>query len=123
MSVTDDRIVLTGLRVYGFHGVYGYERRHGQDFVVDAEIEMDLSRPAATDDVTDTLHYGDLAAALAAIVGGEPVNLLETLAVRLVEACLAFPPVFAATITVHKPNAPIAEAFSDVSVRLRRARE
>ncbi len=121
--MADDRIVLTGLRVYGFHGVYPHERRHGQDFVVDAEIEMDLSPAAASDDVSDTLHYGELATALASIVGGEPVNLLETLAVRLIDACLTFPLVSAATVTVHKPNAPIAEAFTDVSVRLRRARE
>ena len=71
---------------------------------------------------TDTVHYGELATALAAIVAGEPVNLLETLAERLIDTCLSFPLVTAATITVHKPNAPIAEAFTDVSVRIRRTR-
>ena len=120
--MAEDRIVLTGLRVYGFHGVYEHERRHGQEFVVDAEIELDLSRPAVSDDVADTLNYGELAAALTAIVAGEPVNLIEKLAARLVEACLSFAGVRAATVTVHKPNAPIAETFTDVAVRLRRSR-
>ena len=99
-----------------------HEREHGQEFVVDAEIELDLGRAARSDDVEDSVHYGELAAALAAIVAGEPVNLIETLADRLIQACLSFPVVTAATVTVHKPDAPIAEAFADVSVRIRRVR-
>lgn len=117
-----DRIALTGLRVPGRHGVYDFEREQGQDFVVDVVLELD-TRPAATsDDVTDTVHYGELAAALAEVVGGEPVNLLETLAARLVDVCLADARIAAAGVTVHKPQAPIPLAFHDVSVSIRRER-
>jgi len=116
-----DRIVLSGLRVHGRHGVYEFERA-GQDFVIDAELELDLAPAAAGDDVADTVHYGELAARLAEIVAGEPVNLIETLADRLVTACLADPRVTAATITVHKPQAPIPLEFADVAVVLRRSR-
>lgn len=117
-----DRIELTGLRVRGHHGVYDFERRDGQDFVVDAVLELDLGPAARSDDVTDTVHYGELAGALAAVVAGEPVNLLETLAGRLVRVCLDDPRVQAATVTVRKPQAPIPLAFDDVAVTLRRAR-
>jgi dihydroneopterin aldolase len=117
-----DVISLTGLRKYGYHGVLAHEREQGQDFVVDAEIELDLGPAARSDDVADSVHYGELATALGAVVAGEPVNLLETLAERLIGTCLSFPLVTAATITVHKPNAPITEAFTDVSVRIRRTR-
>jgi len=40
-----DRVVLSGLRVRGFHGVLPAEREQGQDFLVDAVLELDL-RPA-----------------------------------------------------------------------------
>jgi 7,8-dihydroneopterin aldolase/epimerase/oxygenase len=115
-----DRIELRGLRVFGRHGVYDFERDRGQDFVVDVVLELDLAPAARSDDVADTVHYGELAERLVAIVGGEPVNLLETLADRLAAACLADQRVAAATVTVHKPQAPIPHEFADVAVTLRR---
>ncbi|MDT5039682.1 MAG: 7,8-dihydroneopterin aldolase/epimerase/oxygenase [Actinoplanes sp.] len=117
-----DRITLSGLRVRGFHGVFDFERRDGQDFVVDVQLDIDLSPAAASDDVTDTVHYGELAGALATVIAGEPVNLIETLADRLAQVCLIDPRVAAATVTVHKPGAPIPLEFADVAVTLRRSR-
>jgi dihydroneopterin aldolase len=117
-----DLITLSGLRVRGHHGVYDFERADGQDFVVDAVLELDLAGAAVSDDVTDTVHYGELAGRLAAIVAGPPLNLIEALADRLVTECLADPRVAAATVTVHKPQAPIPHEFADVAVTLRRER-
>ena len=117
-----DRIELTGLRVRGHHGVHDFERRDGQEFVVDVVLELDLAVAARTDDVADTVHYGELATALGAIIAGEPVNLLETRAERLAAACLLDSRVAAVTVTVHKPQAPIALTFADVAVTIRRAR-
>ena len=116
-----DTITLTGLRGRGYHGVYDREREQGQDFVVDVTLELDLSAPAASDDVADTVDYGELAGRLMAIITGDPVNLIETLAARLADACLADARVGAATVTVHKPQAPIPHDFADVCVTLRRA--
>ncbi|MDG4794352.1 dihydroneopterin aldolase [Micromonospora sp. WMMD1082] len=117
-----DRIELTGLRAHGRHGVYDFERASGQEFVVDAVLELDLGPAARSDDVTDTVHYGELAERLVAVVTGEPVNLIETLADRLIEVCLADPRVSGATVTVHKPEAPVPHAFTDVAVTMRRTR-
>jgi dihydroneopterin aldolase len=117
-----DRITLTGLRVFGRHGVFAFERADGQDFVIDATLELDTDRAATTDELADTVDYGALAQRLADVVGGEPVNLLETLAARLADACLADARVAAATVTVHKPQAPIPLAFADVAVTIRRER-
>jgi 7,8-dihydroneopterin aldolase/epimerase/oxygenase len=117
-----DRIALLGLRVRGRHGVFEHERRDGQDFVVDAELELSTTAAARSDDLADTVDYGDLAQRLAAVVGGEPVNLLETLVARLADECLRDPRVDAATVTVHKPQAPIPLTFADVAVTIRRAR-
>ena len=117
-----ERIELRGLRARGFHGVFDFERAQGQDFLVDAVLELDLAPAAGSDDVADTVHYGEPAERLVGIVTGEPVNLIETLAARLVEACLGDPRVKAATVTVHKPQAPIPHAFTDVAVTVRRTR-
>lgn len=117
-----DRIELKGLRVKGFHGVFDHERRAGQEFVVDAVLYLDTRAAADEDDLAETVDYGSLAAGLAEIVRGEPVDLIETLADRLVVRCLADERVQAAQVTVHKPSAPIPELFADVAVSVLRRR-
>ena len=118
----NDRILLTGLRAFGRHGVYPFERAHGQDFVVDVALDLDLARAAGSDDVRDTVHYGELADRVAEVVTGEPVNLIEALADRIAQVCLADERVAAATVTVHKPQAPIRQQFADVAVTVTRRR-
>jgi 7,8-dihydroneopterin aldolase/epimerase/oxygenase len=116
-----DEITLLGVRAHGFHGVYPEERRVGQEFVVDVTMRVDTRPAAASDDVADTVHYGEVAEAIVAIVAGDPVDLLETLCARIADALLAFGPVQAVSVTVHKPSAPITVPFGDVSVTIRRA--
>ncbi|WOQ69874.1 dihydroneopterin aldolase [Microbacterium limosum] len=117
-----DTITLTGLRVFGRHGVYDHERADGQDFVIDAVFELDTRPAASSDDVVDTIHYGEAAQQIAEIVAGEPVALLETLAARIARALLADDRLDAVTVVVHKPQAPIPLSFADVSVSIRRER-
>lgn len=117
-----DRIALRGLRAHGHHGVFDSERREGQVFVVDAVLRLDTTSAAASDDVDDTVHYGLLADRLVAIVTGEPVDLIETLAERLAAECLKERLVDEVELTVHKPNAPIDHEFTDVSVTVTRGR-
>ncbi|MFE1665807.1 dihydroneopterin aldolase [Microbacterium sp. P02] len=118
-----DRIAVSGIRARGFHGVYPDERRDGQEFVVDVGMDLDTRRAAETDDVLDTVHYGEVTEAVAAVVSGDPVDLIETLAARIATAVLAFQLVEAVTVTVHKPDAPIPVPFADVTVTIHRRRE
>ncbi len=117
-----DRIEVRGLRVRGRHGVLDAERRDGQDFLIDAVLAVDTRPAAAADDLSLTVDYAGLSERLAAIVAGEPVRLIETLAERLARACLAEPAVRQARITVHKPDAPMGRPFGDVSVTICRER-
>lgn len=117
-----DRITLTGLRVHGRHGVYEHEKRDGQEFVVDVTAWLGLDRAAASDDVADTLHYGELAERVAAIVGGEPCDLIETVAARVADDAMADERLDAVEVTIHKPHAPIPLDFADVAVTIRRSR-
>lgn len=117
-----DEIVLTGLTVFGRHGVYAQEREDGQEFSIDLRLGMSLEQAAASDDVADTVHYGELAEKVAAVVGGEPVNLIETLAERIAAVALEDARVQHVTVTVHKPHAPIPLSFADVAVTVHRSR-
>ncbi|MEX0160150.1 MULTISPECIES: dihydroneopterin aldolase [unclassified Microbacterium] len=118
-----DEIALTRLTVFGRHGVYDHERENGQEFTIDLRLRMPLNDAAASDDVADTVHYGELAEKVAEVVAGEPVNLIETLAERIAAVALTDPRVHSVTVTVHKPHAPIPLTFSDVAVTVHRARQ
>jgi len=117
-----DEIAITGIWAIGYHGVYAHERRDGQEFVADIVLGLSLRRAAASDDVADTVHYGELAEQVAAVLAGDPVDLLETLAQRIADVALGYPIVQRVAVTVHKPQAPIAVPFGDVSVTIRRER-
>lgn len=118
-----DRITLTGIRATGYHGVYEHERREGQVFIADVALELSLAAAAHSDDVADTVHYGEFADQVAAVLAGDPADLLETVAQRIADRALAYARVDAVEVTIHKPQAPIAVPFDDVSVTIRRARE
>ncbi|WP_206477112.1 dihydroneopterin aldolase [Microbacterium sp. KRD172] len=120
---TTDEITLTGLTVFGRHGVFEHERENGQEFVIDLRLRLDLADAAASDDVADTVDYGELAEKVAAVVAGEPVDLIETLAQRIADVVLVDARVNEVDVTVHKPHAPIPLTFSDVSVTIRRSRK
>lgn len=121
-AFSPDRITIRGLRAQGHHGVYTFERERGQTFRVDAVLELDTAPAAAGDDLERTTNYAELAHQLYAVITGEPVNLIETLAQRLADVCLADPVVDAVEITVHKPQAELGVPFDDVAVTIRRER-
>jgi dihydroneopterin aldolase len=118
-----DSIELTGLRVFGHHGVFEHERENGQEFVIDVRISLDLRAAAESDDVARTIHYGILADQIAAAVSSDPVNLIEKVAQRVADIVLSHDLAMLTTVTVHKPQAPIAIPFDDVAVTITRGRE
>ena len=120
---TRDRISLTGLEVFAYHGVYDFEREQGQRFIIDAEVAVDLSAAAAGDELARTVNYAELAGAILEAVANDPVDLIETLAERVARVALGFAGVRQARVTVHKPDAPIDATFGDVSVTIERGVE
>jgi len=119
-----DEITLTGVRAYGYHGVFEAERREGQEFVVDVTLFLSTAAAAASDDVADTVHYGEVAERIVELVGGEPLNLIEALAARIADDLLITHEIVRmVAVTVHKPHAPITVPFENVAVTIRRARE
>lgn len=117
-----DRISLSGVTARGFHGVFEFERREGQDFVVDVVLGVDTRDAAATDDLALTVDYGAIGADIVAAVERDPVDLIETLAQRIADACLAHQRVEVVEVVVHKPQAPVGVPFGDVAVTITRRR-
>ncbi|MGE5693849.1 MAG: dihydroneopterin aldolase [Candidatus Sericytochromatia bacterium] len=117
-----DRIELRGLTVHGHHGVFEHERRDGQDFIVDITLWLDLKPAGDSDDLADTVDYGELAKQAAEIVAGRPRNLIEAVAADIADDVMRDQRVQAAEVTIHKPQAPIPLDFNDVAVVARRSR-
>lgn len=122
MTGARDRIVLRGLRGHGRHGWFDFEREQGQPFVVDLILQLDLAPAALSDNLADTVDYGALSAQVVALIEGEPVLLIETLAERIAESCLSDVRVQQVDVVVHKPQAPMTVPFADVEVHVSRGR-
>lgn len=118
----DDRLSVTGIEAYGHHGVFDFERRDGQPFVVDLVLGLDTRAAAASDDLSDTVDYGKVVGQVKRAVEDDPVDLIEKLAERIAEVCLADERVRWAEVTLHKPEAPIEATFSDVALTITRSR-
>ena len=117
-----DELSVTGIECFAHHGVFDFERREGQVFVVDLVLGID-TRPAATsDDLVDTVNYGTLVADVKAAVERDPVDLIETVAQRITDVCLLDTRVEWARVTLHKPDAPIDATYSDVALTITRTR-
>jgi 7,8-dihydroneopterin aldolase/epimerase/oxygenase len=117
-----DRILLSGLRVRGHHGVLAHEAQLGQVFVVDLELELDLGPAGRSDRLDTTVDYGSLAGRVAEVVGGRPRKLLEALAEDLAQLVLADERVSRVRVRVTKPQAPLP-VDGQVGVEIIRDRE
>jgi dihydroneopterin aldolase len=118
-----DRVTVHGLRGRGHHGVFEREREKGQTFLVDVTLGLDTRRAAVSDDLADTVNYGEVSEKIVALIEGDPVNLIEVLASRMADACLEYALVEEVEVTLHKPDAPITVPFEDVTVTIVRTRE
>jgi len=117
-----DRIHLRGVEAFGYHGVLPDEKRDGQPFVVDVVMELDLATAGGSDELDDTVSYAEIAGEVVARITGPSFDLIERLAEVVADDVLRHRLVDAATVTVHKPQAPVGQPFTDVAVEVNRTR-
>lgn len=116
-----DSITLKGMDFYGYHGCLPEERQKGQHFFVDLSMFIDLQEAGKDDDLQATVNYAVVYDMVKLIVEGEPKNLIEAVAEEIASSVLeTFTEVQKIEVTVHKPSAPIAGKFDDVSVTVER---
>ncbi len=118
-----DVIRIDGIKGFGHHGVSPDEISNGQEFSVDVQLFLDLTRAGASDDLLETVNYGLVAELVYEQIITNPVSLIETLATRIAQLILNnYHIITSVKVTVHKPSAPITVPFSDVSVEIARER-
>jgi dihydroneopterin aldolase len=116
-----DLIEIKGIKSFGYHGVFESENIEGQDFFVDILLELDLSRASVSDDVADTVNYAEITDLVVEEIVGERVALIEKLAGRIAARIKSsYSQVSKVTVTVHKPQAPVAAQVKDISVTISR---
>ena len=117
-----DELSVKGIECFAHHGVFDFEKREGQTFVVDLVLGFDTRRAAASDDLEETVNYGTLVMDVKAAVERDPVDLIETVVQRIADVCLNNGRVEWARVTLHKPDAPIDATYSDVALTITRTR-
>ena len=123
-SQPPDRIILEGMQFYGYHGVNPEERALGQSYLVDLAVELDLSRPGATDRLEDTVSYPQLYRAVQSVLEGDSKNLLEATAQSIASRILAEFPVTAVHVCLKKPRPPIrGSVIENAAVEIYRVQE
>lgn len=116
-----DKIEITALEIYAYHGVYEEEKKNGQRFYLDLTLEIERSDSA--DDIGATVHYGEVAIAAQRYATQTRYDLIETLAEGVARTVLdSFAAVRAVEVAVNKPDAPIPLTFGNVCVKIRRVR-
>ncbi|MDQ1236595.1 dihydroneopterin aldolase [Paenibacillus sp. SORGH_AS306] len=119
-----DKMILTRMEYYGYHGVFEEERKLGQRFYVDLELEMDLSTAGQTDDLSNTINYAEIHEKVKQVVEQQSFKLIEALAEYIASSLLdAYTDVHALTVRVTKPHPPFDIHFQGVTVELRRTRK
>ena len=119
----NDKFILTGIEIFGYHGDLPEERKLGQKFLVDLELNLDLSIAGKSDELSDTVDYPAILAVVEKIVGGEPKNLIEAVAEEIAQKILQdFPKVESVKVVLHKPYAPLKIKYSDAAVEIFRTR-
>ena len=116
-----DLIRISGIKGFGYHGVFESERANGQDFYVDVELEVDLTRASVSDDVNDTINYAEVTDLVVEEITTNPVSLIEKLAGRIAERIKeTYAQAALVTVTVHKPQAPVSADVKDILVTISR---
>lgn len=119
-----DKMIVKGMRFYGYHGVFAEENKLGQQFYVDLELRMDLEQASQTDDLSYTVNYAEIHAFTKSIVEGPPFKLIEALTGHIASSVLeAYTMVNEVTVRVTKPHPPFDIHFDGVTVELCRKRD
>jgi 7,8-dihydroneopterin aldolase/epimerase/oxygenase len=118
-----DKIFVNKMEFYGYHGVFPEETKLGQRFKVDLAIEIDLAKAGKSDDLEDSVNYGELYEVCKSVVEGEPFKLVEAVAERIASELLkTFSAIELCTVKVYKPDPPIAGHYESVAVEIVRGR-
>ena len=118
-----DKIILKNMKFYGYHGVLPEEQKNGQNFFIDVEMTADLAQPGKTDNLEDTIDYGEVYGMIKNIAETRKFRLIERLADVISREILSrFEKIDGIVVRVRKPEAPIPGEFDWAEVQVERKR-
>lgn len=119
-----DKIIIKGLRLFAYHGVFETEKRTGQTFVLDLTLEVDLSAACHSDELADTVSYADVIETVKTAFCGSSYDLIERAAQATADAALdSYDKARRVTVLVKKPEAPLDAELEYAAVEIVRERE
>ncbi|WP_277673969.1 dihydroneopterin aldolase [Piscibacillus halophilus] len=119
-----DKILLNRMMFYGYHGLFPEENKLGQRFTVDVELMADLRQAGQTDDMNDSMDYGQVYQVIQRVVEGEAKNLIETVAEKIAQSLFnAFNKLEAVKVHIDKPGPPIPGYYESAGVEIYRERQ
>jgi dihydroneopterin aldolase len=116
-------IELRGIVLHGYHGVLDHERREGQRFLVDLELDLADETAAGSDRIEDAVDYRAVVARVRELSDMRAYHLLEAFAAALADALLAELPVTAVRVRVRKPDVVLDPAVEHAAVSVARRRQ
>lgn len=116
-----DQIIIENLETFGYHGVFEEEAFLGQKFIVSARLYLDTRKAGKTDDLKESLDYGEVCQIIKKLVETKRYMLIERLAEEIAEKLLlTFSRLYSVQITVKKPWAPVQVSMDTVAVSIKR---
>jgi dihydroneopterin aldolase len=113
-------IELRGIELFGYHGVLDEERRDGQRFLVDVELDYAQKTSAATDRIEDAIDYRDVVSTVVDVSDGRAYHLLEAFASAVADALMMRFPVARARVRVRKPDVVLQRPVDHAAVIVER---
>jgi dihydroneopterin aldolase len=117
-----EKILLSGIRFHGYHGLTRMEREVGGRYSIDLELTVDFSKAIASDRIADTLDYRKVHRIVQEIGRGESFRLIEALAGKIVATVFEQVDVEEIFIRVRKETPVLDGIVESVGVELRRSR-
>lgn len=118
-----NQIIIKNLKIFAYHGVHDFEKKDGQDFFIDAILDLTEMPGFTTDEIGQVVSYSEVVRAIKKVMTEKSYNLIEKVAMEIIsEIFSSFSEVKAVDITVKKPRAPIKEEFDYVAVRFKKTR-
>ena len=114
-------IELQGILLHGYHGVLDDERRDGQRFLVDVELDLEHEQAARTDAIEDAVDYRRVVARVREISDGRAYRLLEAFSAAIADALLEDFPVSAVRVRVRKPDVVLDPTVEVAAVSVERS--
>lgn len=115
------KIIIEEMEFYAFHGHYQEEQIVGNRFLVDLEMEADLSEPADSDNLNDAVNYQQAYQIIKNEMRRTKSNLLENIGKRILDALFAeMEGIEKATIRIRKLNPPMGGPIKSVGIKMSR---